>query len=114
MIVPFLSESFASAADSLSTRVGLSPAWLGFLFVAFVFVPLLGAFGAMLLRRKYFSLRDGIPGLSPQLVVGNLKQSGLVDGKTLHEVFVEWHAKFGSTASNYNVDIVRSEPVFLC
>ena len=47
-------------------------------------------------KQRYFTLRHGLPGLSPHFYVGNLVQSGILfRGKSLSHVLVEFQKKFG-------------------
>ena len=48
------------------------------------------------IKRRYFTLRPGIPGLSPQIFLGNLFQSGvLYGGKPLTEVLSTFKKRYG-------------------
>ena len=47
-------------------------------------------------KRRYFTLRHGLPGLSPHFYVGNLVQSGILfRGTSLSHVLVQFQKKFG-------------------
>ncbi|CAF3462225.1 unnamed protein product [Rotaria sp. Silwood1] len=46
-------------------------------------------------KRAYFTSHDSLPGLSPQLLVGNLAQTGITRGKPPAVVFLEWQDKYG-------------------
>lgn len=46
-------------------------------------------------KRKYFTLVDPIPGLSPHLLFGNSIQSGLLFGKPLPIVLAEFKDRYG-------------------
>ena len=48
------------------------------------------------IKYKYFSLYGSLPGMSPQLLFGNVLQTGIVWGdETLPTVFRQFQAKFG-------------------
>ena len=58
---------------------------LALLLVLYIYVKL-----------KYYTLRDGIPGVSPHLILGNLIQSGIIfNGATTAEVFPSLQRQFG-------------------
>ncbi|CAF2491019.1 unnamed protein product [Rotaria sp. Silwood2] len=46
-------------------------------------------------KRTYFTPHDSLPGLSPQFLVGNLRQTGITGGKPPAVVFLEWQEKYG-------------------
>jgi hypothetical protein len=47
-------------------------------------------------KRVYFTLRGPVPGLPPQFLVGNLLQTGLLQGDVCSNiVFLQLKAKFG-------------------
>ncbi|CAF2841279.1 unnamed protein product [Rotaria sp. Silwood2] len=46
-------------------------------------------------KRTYFTSDNSVPGLSPQILVGNLAQSGITRGKSLAAVFLEWQKIYG-------------------
>lgn len=48
------------------------------------------------LKRTYFTLRPGIPGIPPQLFFGNLLQTGVLTNRTtLIDVFAQLKDRFG-------------------
>jgi hypothetical protein len=46
-------------------------------------------------KLKYFTLRGPIPGLSPQLFVGNLVQTGFTRGASFYSIFSSLKKRFG-------------------
>lgn len=46
-------------------------------------------------KLKYYKLYGPIPGLEPEFLKGNLRQSGILKGKPASIVFVEWQEKYG-------------------
>ena len=64
------------------------------MILLFVLVILL--VGYWYLKVKYFTLRDFLPGLSPQFLVGNLVQSGFLFGHgSFPEAFASFKRRFG-------------------
>ncbi|CAF2952829.1 unnamed protein product [Rotaria sp. Silwood2] len=49
----------------------------------------------MIIKQRYFKLRDSIPGLEPQLFIGNLWQTAVIAGESLYNVWLKMHRIYG-------------------
>lgn len=49
------------------------------------------------LKLKYFTLRGSIPGKSPQFLLGNLWQTGFLQGRYLGDIVKDLQAQYGDT-----------------
>ncbi len=63
----------------------------------FIFALLAIVIVLIYFKRKYFTLYGPIPGTPPQLLLGNILQSGLARGELLGDVTLKFQAKYGDT-----------------
>jgi hypothetical protein len=49
----------------------------------------------MIIKQRYFKLRDNVPGLEPQLFIGNLWQTDVISGESFYNVWLKMHRIYG-------------------
>ena len=64
------------------------------LFVALLIIAVTITY--IYLKRRFITLRNVVPGMEPQILVGNLFNSGLLSGKiSFHEILHDWQRQYG-------------------